>query len=92
MSPKIRTAKYATDLDRIDTDIAEIEGLRHERERMNAFLADAMKNDAGKKIVVVSHGDPLELLHGLLLGQTIEESLLEWVPENASVTEMVFNG
>ncbi|MBP9751397.1 MAG: histidine phosphatase family protein [Candidatus Moranbacteria bacterium] len=92
MSPKVRTAKYATDLDRIDTDIAEIEGLRHERERISAFLVDVMKNDVGKKIVVVSHGDPLELLHGILLGQTIEESLLEWAPENASVTEMMFNG
>jgi broad specificity phosphatase PhoE len=91
-SPDVRSAKYATDLDRIDTDAWELEGLRNVRNRVGAFLEEIMRSDSGKNIVIVSHGDPLELLHGMLLGQTIEESLLEWAPENASVTEMMYDG
>ncbi len=90
-SHDIRFKKYASDLDRIDTDDREIEGLRKVRDRIGKFIDDVIRNDAGKKIVIVSHGDPLELMRGILLGQTIEESLLEWAPENASVTEVLFD-
>jgi len=87
-----RDEKYATDLDRLDTDIAEIEGLRHVRERIVSFLGDVMNRDAGEKIVIVSHGDPLEVMRGVLLGQTLEESLLDWAPEKGSMTEVVVLG
>lgn len=82
------TAEYPADTDRIDTDEREIESLRSVRARVEAFLADVLKNDAGKKVVVVSHGDTLEVLYGLLHGQTLEESATGWYPETGSVTEM----
>jgi broad specificity phosphatase PhoE len=84
-----RAMKYVTDLDRLDTDIAEIEGLRHVRERIVSFLTDIMKSDAGKRIVIVSHGDPIEVMRGVLLGQTLEESLLDFAPKKGSVTEVI---
>lgn len=88
---KVRSAKYATDLDRIDTDENDLEGLRGVRRRIESFIGDVVKRDAGTRIVIVSHGDPLELLHGALRGQGIEESLREWAPKNASVTEVIFD-
>ncbi|MEX0916798.1 MAG: class I tRNA ligase family protein, partial [Candidatus Spechtbacterales bacterium] len=45
------------------------------RKRMLAVLADAEKKYEGKRILIISHGDPLWLLDSALIGATIDETV-----------------
>lgn len=45
------------------------------RKRMLSVMEDMEKKHEGKRILIVSHGDPLWLLDSALLGCTIEESM-----------------
>lgn len=62
------------------------------RERLASFLADVWAHYAGRTVVVVSHGDPLEQLHGLILGEGAAEAALGWSPSKGSCTRVVYMG
>lgn len=62
------------------------EGLMHLRARMQDFLKEMVAQNDGKKIVVVSHGDPLEQFHGLLTNEAIGLTAMGWYPEKGSCT------
>lgn len=82
-------ARYPDPLMRIDGNGHEgLEGLRDMRRRLAAFLSDALSEHGGKRIAVVSHGDPLEQLHGILRGWTVERAVAGWYPDKGSVTRI----
>ena len=60
---------------RLETGADGVEGFRSTRERAASFLKDALREFHGKTIVVVSHGDTLEILFGLLVRETLNESI-----------------
>lgn len=47
------------------------------KKRLNDFLTDIEKKYAGKNILIISHGDPLWLLAGMLRGFKTEEEFLD---------------
>lgn len=61
------------------------------RGRIMDFLHDVEKVYLGKKVVIVSHGDVLDQLYGILKqqspGQTIDD---DWYPEKGSCLEVVW--
>lgn len=74
---------------RIDGNPEErLEGFRDMRLRLAAFLSDVLSDHAGQRIGIVSHGDPLEQLHGLLRGWPIERAVSDWYPEKGTATRV----
>lgn len=70
-------AKYPPPRRRLTTDGTDgVESFETVWERMISFRDFIFSNCRGKKIAVVSHGDVLQMLHGLLIGLTPEESTL----------------
>ena len=70
-------AKYPPPERRLKTDGMDgVEDFVSVRERLVSFRDFVLSQYAGKRIVVVSHGDTLQLLHGILVGLTLEESVL----------------
>lgn len=63
-----------------------VEGYMDIRERVRAFLESANAAFQGKKIVIVSHADPLQELYAELLGEPIgaEQGAGHWFPEKGS--------
>lgn len=61
------------------------------RGRIESFLQDVKRMCAGKKVVIVSHGDVLDQLYGILKhespGQTLDD---DWYPEKGSCKEVVW--
>ena len=53
------------------------------RTRMHLFVRNCESRHQGKRIVVVSHGDPLWQLRGVLEGWTMEDMLTEGTPGHA---------
>jgi broad specificity phosphatase PhoE len=81
--------KYPDPLMRLHVDGSDgVESFTDEHKRIEAFLADLRRDHAGKNIVVVSHGDPLGILRGCLLGQSLEESITDWAPQNGTPLEL----
>lgn len=62
------------------------------RERLASFLADVWARYAGRTVVVVSHGDPLEQLHGLIVGEGAAAAAVGWYPAKGSCTRVVYMG
>lgn len=60
------------------------------RARLTSFLHDVERHYAGKSVVVVSHGDPLEQLHGILTHESPGVSATGWYPKKGSCTEIVW--
>ncbi|QQS16114.1 MAG: histidine phosphatase family protein [Candidatus Moraniibacteriota bacterium] len=70
-------AKYPPPKRRLETDGTDgVEDSGSVRERLASFRNFVLSQYAGKRIVVVSHGNTLQLLHGILVGLTLEESVL----------------
>mgnify|MGYP003457302090 CR=1 FL=1 len=59
------------------------------RARLESFLDDVRERYAGKTVVVVSHGDPLEQLHGIVMGEGIATAAMGWSPSKGGCTKMV---
>lgn len=61
------------------------------RGRIESFLRDIKRTYANKKVVLVSHGDVLDQLYGVLMrespGQTIDD---DYYPKNASCKEIIW--
>ncbi|NTW13502.1 MAG: histidine phosphatase family protein [Candidatus Moranbacteria bacterium] len=75
----------------IDGNVEEgTEGYQAMRQRMVESVRDVLREFAGCRIALVSHGDPLEQLHGALFGETVGESAGKdsWYPETGSVTRV----
>lgn len=68
----------------------EMESILDMRGRLESFLHDIEKQYDGKKVIVVSHGDPLEQLHGILTHEAPGRSATGWYPEKGSCTEVVW--
>lgn len=84
--------KYTDPKTRISPDPADgVEGYIDMRGRLKHFLDDMQVRYAGKKVIVVSHGDPLEQLHGILINEAPGRSAAGWYPEKGSCTEVVWN-
>ena len=60
------------------------------RGRLMSFLDDIKGSYAGKKVIIVSHGDTLEQLHGILTNESPGVSALGWSPEKGSCKEVVW--
>lgn len=83
-------AKYPEPITRLEGNEEErLEGFRAMRTRLESFLADIPEAYRGKHIAIVSHGDPIEILHGILSGMTLEASVIGWSPKVGSWTEVI---
>lgn len=60
------------------------------RGRLKSFLNDVQEKYADKKVIVVSHGDTLEQLHGILTEEAPGRSASGWYPKKGSYTEVVW--
>ena len=59
------------------------------RARLESFLDDVRERYAGKTVVVVSHGDPLDQLHGIVMGEGIATAAMGWSPSKGSCTKII---
>lgn len=83
--------KYSEPQMRISPDPTDgTESLIDLRGRLKGFLDDLGEKYAGKKVIIVSHGDPLEQLHGILTNEAPGRSATGWYPEKGSCTEVVW--
>lgn len=84
--------KYADPKMRISPDPADgVESFIDMRGRLKHFLDDARTRFAGRSVIVVSHGDPLEQLHGILTNEAPGLSAVGWYPEKGSCTKVVWH-
>jgi isoleucyl-tRNA synthetase len=63
------------------------------RQRMGGFMYDLEQQYQGKRILIVSHGDPLHMLHAAVAGYTKEEALARYdseYPDKGAVKELDF--
>ena len=58
--------------------------------RLGLFLQDMKEKHLGQKVILVSHGDPLEQLHGILNHEGPGRAAEGWYPEKGSCTEVVW--
>lgn len=85
-------AKYPDPQMRLSPDPQdEMEGILDVRGRLESFLHDMERQYEGKKVIVVSHGDPLEQFHGILTNEAPGCSATGWYPEKGSCTEVLWN-
>jgi broad specificity phosphatase PhoE len=78
--------KYEYPLRRVRGDAEErLEGFSDIRNRLVDFLRDILPEYGGKGIVIVSHGDTLEQLHGILVGEDVETAAVGWYPKKGEV-------
>ncbi len=83
--------KYPSPEMRIETDGADgLESAVDERDRCAEFLADLKEHYPGKRVVIVSHGDTLEQLHGLIVGDTVSEAVTGWSPHRGEMIKMTY--
>lgn len=83
--------KYPTPETRIDADGRDgVESVPLQRDRCAEFLADLKLHFSGKRVVLVSHGDTLEQLHGLIAGETMQESVMGWSPSRGEMIKMEY--
>ncbi|MFZ2300102.1 MAG: histidine phosphatase family protein [Candidatus Moraniibacteriota bacterium] len=83
--------KYPAAEERISPDPADdVESFIDIRGRLKSFLDDVKKECAGKKAIVVSHGDTLEQLHGILTNEAPGRSATGWYPQKGSCTAVVW--
>lgn len=67
-----------------------IEGYQDIRARVRSCLADVSEHFEGKRIAIVSHGDPLQEMYGELLGLPSQDAELGdgWYPKTGSCLEI----
>ncbi|MBU1159872.1 class I tRNA ligase family protein, partial [Patescibacteria group bacterium] len=64
-----------------------VESGEHLKTRMENFLDEINKNYKNKNIVIVSHGDPIQMFFGITKGMEIEEIYKDdWYPKRGSLT------
>lgn len=84
-------AKYSDPASRISPDTEDgVESFIDIRGRLKGFLDEVKEGYSGKKVVIVSHGDTLEQLRGILTDESPGRSATGWYPEKGSCTEVVW--
>lgn len=68
-----------------------VESTLSQRGRVENFLSDIAREFAGQKIVLVSHGDTLEQIHGAIVGEDVLASSLGWSPKTGSMCKIEWN-
>jgi broad specificity phosphatase PhoE len=82
--------KYPDPAGRLDGNPEDgLEGFRAMRARLGEFLHEVLESNSGKRIVLISHGDPLEQLHGILTKENIVTTLSGWYPEKGAATKVI---
>jgi broad specificity phosphatase PhoE len=83
--------KYPTPESRLAPDPLDgVESYLDIRSRVTALLADIRSRFMGGKVIIVSHGDTLEQLHGILTNEAPGVSAAGWYPERGSCTEVIW--
>ncbi|MDP2838399.1 MAG: histidine phosphatase family protein [Candidatus Moranbacteria bacterium] len=83
--------KYPDPEMRLSPDVADgMESFLEVRSRLDDFLGEVKEKYLGKKVIIVSHGDPLEQLHGILTQEGPGRAAAGWYPEKGSCTEVVW--
>lgn len=83
--------KYPDPQMRLSPDPSDgMESYLQVRSRLEEFLQELQGLHAGKKIILVSHGDPLEQLHGILTREGPGRAAEGWYPEKGSCTEVIW--
>lgn len=83
--------KYPDPQMRLNPDQTDgMESFLHVRSRLEEFLDELKEKYSGKKVILVSHGDPLEQLHGILTYEGPGRAAEGWYPEKGSCTEVVW--
>lgn len=67
-----------------------VETGRQMRERLGSFLDEINSKYKNKNIIVVSHGDPLQILYGITQGMNLLESFKSWYPAKG-LSKQVFS-
>ncbi len=81
--------RYINPEQRIETDGSDgVESTVSMRDRVESILDDIARELPGQKVVLVSHADTLEQIHGRVLGESVYESAIGWSPETGSVTKL----
>ncbi|MFA6193366.1 MAG: class I tRNA ligase family protein [Parcubacteria group bacterium] len=70
------------------TDSNGMEGLEDIRDRLVSFIDGLNKKYKGKNIVIISHGNPLRVMKGILLSMKKEETLNESMHKKGQVVEL----
>lgn len=85
--------KYPEPQMRLSPDVEDnMESILHVRSRLDDFLDDLKEKYVGKTVILVSHGDPLEQLHGILTQESPGMAAEGWYPEKGSCTKVVWEG
>lgn len=79
--PEMRLAPDAED---------KMESFIQVRSRLDILLEELKEHHSGEKIILVSHSDPLEQLHGILTLEGPGRAAIGWYPETGSCTEMIY--
>jgi len=83
--------KYPDPQMRLSPDVADgMESFLQVRSRLDDFLDELKEQYIEKKVILVSHGDPLEQLHGILTQEGPGRAAHGWYPEKGSCTEVVW--
>ncbi len=76
---------YPKSLNPERTDKIGIEGLEDIRDRLDSFIEDMNEKYKGKNIAIVSHGNPLRVMNGILLNMSKEGIMDDSMPKNGQI-------
>jgi len=83
--------KYPKSEMRLAPDMVDrMESFLQVRGRLEIFLDEMKERFSGKKVIVVSHADTLEQLHGILTKEGPGRAAEGWWPEKGSCTEVEY--
>ncbi len=74
---------YPTEKDRMNKSDYGVESMSGLEKRAREFVDEINKKYKGKNIVIVSHGDPLQVFYGVANGLNLEDSLKHPYPQMA---------
>jgi len=84
---------YSSPEKRIHTDGSDgVESFEDMRARVTNLLHEVAREFPGKKVVLVSHGDALEQIHGVITSEDVTASALGWSPKTGACLKMVWQG
>lgn len=76
---------------RFENSFPQGESVRDTRARIMKAIAEIIKENAGKRILIISHGDPLWVLHAALEGAREKEYDSSWYPRTGEVKKITLH-